>query len=845
MSHLERLEIVEFSDADRLLLRSERLSGAAASATDGATSVTIDGVRDVSLFAEAFSGWQQEVVNITVSDVKTCSVANQAFSADSNLRQIVLENISNLDMNSGSFAAVIGDLELRNVSSSYTCLQDTFSGEIDRLSLDTVTLDRIAPGCFRSSYPWRSLNIRSSRLGAVPQRAFTGEIQEVRIEDTELSNVSPGGLVLNVSSFTMEGCVVSSLAGHALRVAAEDSITLSMLNISKLDTEAFRGLWSASSSGRSVSVSHLAVTEAADGALSMSSWSFSVLSNILISEPCQCGAVARRAARLALGPGRSLTNLTEPELSAARQVAAAVRCRYEADTPLLADFYCRRCGRSWDEEEELSPGVALSLVWCPVMRPSSGGRWLLWPFVFMLALLVLMAGCGPLLIARRCRRPADWRRAEKLTAGLESGRREPGPDGSVSTQPGGGISTQPGGGVDVPQETESTLKPARPRHLSWRVAGELEPDYDDVVPQTVAGKLEPDYDDVVPQTQPATGKACSQRARHVSWRVVGELEPEEWSQEPGAWSQEPEYRDLGTAGQLSTDSDLTESWTPGRLLPLDEPGPDYAEVLPSGGEEVLPSVDGGDERPLTGSDHSGVFQSLKSIPEPVGEDQTELMLTPETAAIPRHQTELSRGRSEDSARSCVENRDPVHNPQTGPDDGVGTRGPLDPDGPDTGPRHRTNRHPADPGSPEATPRHGSSRDPADPEARRRALSARPVVLSVVEKAGSPTYSRAEDQGSIPRSDPTSPATTIVRAVAVDDQETRRMAEQVIGANPQSSASTSSRKCETEYPTDRSEYPTEYPTDYPLYDVIGARDHGEGKQGRADGLIDNELYGTLD
>ncbi|XP_043209696.1 uncharacterized protein LOC122374784 [Amphibalanus amphitrite] len=563
LAHLDDLKTAEFSHSERLLLRSDSLAASANSSAGGSTSVTVDGVRDVTLFSEAFSGRRLGSISVTVNGAQTCSVAGEAFPGGSSANQVLLSNISNLSMDRSSFAGAIEELQLRNVSSSYACLADTFSGEIGQLTLDSVTLNRISPGCFRSSYPWQSLEVRSSRLGAIPQRAFTGQVEEVRIENSQLEDVAPGGFELRVNNFTVENCTVDRLAGHALRVLAEDTITLSSCNVSVLEDAALLGLRVTNDSVQPITIQHLNVTEAADGSLRLHNSAGTILSHIQLSEQCVCPVAAERAARLALGaPPQvnvtgeadeglwSLQNVTDTQMEAVRQTALAAHC-WEGETnstsAMLAELVCRGCVVGDGAEDT-------PLLHCPAPLPAGGRRWMLWPFVFIAVLLVLVAGCGPLLMVKRCR-----------------------PPGSAPSQEKGAVISHPGGLEAGDAAGDSPLKEVpRERHLSWRVVGELEPEEG----------VEPTLPVALPPPQP----------RHVSWRVIGELEPEY-----------PQYSNVTPAHPRHTVASTDSVRPPG---------------LGTGPSWELDSTD----RLLTTSDYGDVFQSLRSIPEPVEDPQTELCI---------------------------------------------------------------------------------------------------------------------------------------------------------------------------------------------------------------------------
>ncbi|KAF0292503.1 hypothetical protein FJT64_009515 [Amphibalanus amphitrite] len=564
LSQLDDLRTAEFSRSERLLLRSDSLAASANSSAGGSTSVTVDGVRDVTLFSEAFSGRRQGSISVTVNGAKTCSVAGEAFPSGSSADQVLLSNISNLSMDRSSFAGAIEELELRNVSSSYSCLADTFSGQISQLTLDSVTLNRISPGCFRSSHPWQSLEVRSSRLGAIPQRAFTGQIEEVRIENSQLEDVAPGGFELSVTNFTMENCTVDRLTGHALRVLADDTISLSSCNISLLEDAALLGLRVTNDSVQPITIQHLNVTEAFDGSLRLHNSAGTILSHIQLSEQCVCSVAPERAARLALGappqvnatgegPDEglwSLQNLTDAQMEAVRQTALAAHCwegKMNSTSAMLAELVCRGCVVG--DMVEDTP-----LLRCPAPLPTGGRRWMLWPFVFIAVLLVLVAGCGPLLMVKRCR-----------------------PPGSAPSHEKGAVISHPGGPEAGDAAGDSPLKEVpRERHLSWRVVGELEPEEG----------VEPTLPVALPLPQP----------RHVSWRVVGELEPEY-----------PHYSNVAPADPRHTVASTDSVCSPG---------------LGTGPSWELESTD----RLHTTSDYGDVFQSLCSIPEPVEDPQTELCI---------------------------------------------------------------------------------------------------------------------------------------------------------------------------------------------------------------------------
>ena len=268
MDHMEKVLLTELGDLT-FLGNSQTQAEAKNLARAGPNStMTIDGVRNLRLHPNSFEGWQREGSVVWIKNVENCSIDQSAFAPRTRIKRLLLENITSLALAEGAFQGTVGELLLRNVTFRAGCLPDTFGGRVDRLLLVSVTVNRVMPGCVRLQSRARALTLRRSHLGRISTAGITGSFADVTTSECEISAVDSSGVRLtDVSRFSLSDTSVGDLHSDALNVDADQVISLRRLHVSRLHSNAFRGLRVVGGGSRGIDVTELTVARADVGSL--------------------------------------------------------------------------------------------------------------------------------------------------------------------------------------------------------------------------------------------------------------------------------------------------------------------------------------------------------------------------------------------------------------------------------------------------------------------------------------------------------------------------------------------------------------------------------------------------
>ncbi|XP_043208308.1 uncharacterized protein LOC122373915 [Amphibalanus amphitrite] len=206
-----------------------------------AIELAVEQVDIVALDPGALSDWRHPESTISMKSIRRLSISKQGLAPNSTFKDVTFENIPVLYMEPVAIQSRIGQLKLQNLSLS-VCMKDAFSGHIGHLSLSSVSSDNVKESCISATSGWKSISVRSSRLSYIEASAFHGSVENVLIETSSLGDVQPGAFELTVARFSLASCDIDNLGELALKVKANQSISLHSLQVNKMQGNALQGL---------------------------------------------------------------------------------------------------------------------------------------------------------------------------------------------------------------------------------------------------------------------------------------------------------------------------------------------------------------------------------------------------------------------------------------------------------------------------------------------------------------------------------------------------------------------------------------------------------------------------
>ncbi|XP_043205751.1 uncharacterized protein LOC122372537 isoform X1 [Amphibalanus amphitrite] len=299
-------------------------------------TIEMNHIDDLHLKTGSFSHWMANDLNITIKNVSSCTIHNGAIVSRSSASNATLENIANGMFYPGTFMTNLGTLSLRNVTMQLPCQYNTFSGVFGKLSLTSVGFAAgIQEGCFAAK-KWDTLEIRSSQLGDVKERAIQGSIGVVDIQDTQIGSIGPRGFDLNVTRFTIDVSSLGKLAESALAIRSEHRVSILRSNITTVAQNAFDGL---SSNKGTIKLSNLVIKNAVNGSLKFSDLRNLKMKKIRINIACEC-KIKVQVPQLLCGSKCPLSSTTRAQR---RMTMRNVLCTHEGTHLPLLDHHCEHC----------------------------------------------------------------------------------------------------------------------------------------------------------------------------------------------------------------------------------------------------------------------------------------------------------------------------------------------------------------------------------------------------------------------------------------------------------------------------------------------------------------------
>ncbi|XP_043212644.1 uncharacterized protein LOC122376765 [Amphibalanus amphitrite] len=334
LASLESLDTLYFEDLTNLTIEH---NSAGHQSQRRQITIEMNHIDNVELKTGSFSHWMANELNISIYNiVSKCTIHNGAIVSNSSASNAALENITNGMFYPGTFRTNLGTLSLRNVTMQLPCQYNTFSGVFGKLSLTSVGFAAgIQEGCFAAK-KWDILEIHSSQLGDVKERAIQGSIGDVDIRDTQIGSIGPRGFDLDVRRFAINVSSLGHLTENALAVRAEGRVTILRSNITTVAQNAFDGL---SSNKGIIKLSNLVIKNAVNGSLKFSDLRSLKMKKIRINIACEC-KIKVQVPQLLCGSKCPLSSTTRAQR---RMTMRNVLCTHEGIHLPLLDHHCEHC----------------------------------------------------------------------------------------------------------------------------------------------------------------------------------------------------------------------------------------------------------------------------------------------------------------------------------------------------------------------------------------------------------------------------------------------------------------------------------------------------------------------
>ena len=227
----------------------------------------------------AFSGQWKDAGEIVLKNITKLDIADRGFAFTTpppGLSRLQVQNVADLEVASGAFHAFIYKLELDSVDMQ-ECDNNTFTEKIDGVVLNHVTIPEVEAQCFHNVGQLgeglgRGVFIRSSSLGNVRAQAFSGNISELLLKNTEVDTVLENGIQVHVKRFDMVQCNIGTLRSRGLAISATQKLSINHVTIKHLLKNAFLGVGIISAPRRypTVNLDRLDIEYAEAGSLSLS-----------------------------------------------------------------------------------------------------------------------------------------------------------------------------------------------------------------------------------------------------------------------------------------------------------------------------------------------------------------------------------------------------------------------------------------------------------------------------------------------------------------------------------------------------------------------------------------------
>lgn len=330
---LPDLEDILFYNIDSLVIEEKSLTPHESGTL---TSIDINSVTSLKIEQFAFSGVWRPEAEITIRNIRTCSISSHAFNFSSNLPgpRVEITNISSLHLAPQAFTAVISRLVLSNLSTA-ACHPRTFGGSITSLELTHADIGEVQGRCVASFDGCQRLSLLSCTLGIVHPWAFTRKIEVVFIDNTSFTEIQANAFATAGQSFQIHRSSIQSLNANSLYVLAEDTV-IKNVTVENLRAHSLSLLWT---STEPVVVQHLQINNAENGSLYFGNWTRVHITGIEFVR-CECPLEPWIDA-LVSDPKRNSTSMTAPQKDSGRQVLNQTRCAREEGEIVAGVKFCK------------------------------------------------------------------------------------------------------------------------------------------------------------------------------------------------------------------------------------------------------------------------------------------------------------------------------------------------------------------------------------------------------------------------------------------------------------------------------------------------------------------------
>ena len=301
-------------------------------------SLRITAIHDVEIKSLAVQGRWENTSTITIRNITNLFLEENSFGHESTSigPTIEITDIGRFVVGQRAFAGPVNLLSVARVGSAIQwCSDETFGGRIHQLILDSVTIKNVRTGCFQGSGALAGLSIYSCDLEYVYRGAFSGEIDDVRIDFSRINQVFELSFDISVSRLSITDSLFTHLIPGSLSIAARDSITLDHVRVGRLVRGALTGLRTAEDvkSPAALTVRSLQVIVAENGSLAFNTNVSVCLSELRIDgrrrRPCPVEPLVRQ-----LVGGDDGKPLSAAQIQVYRQLRRPAVCDADRQQPV-------------------------------------------------------------------------------------------------------------------------------------------------------------------------------------------------------------------------------------------------------------------------------------------------------------------------------------------------------------------------------------------------------------------------------------------------------------------------------------------------------------------------------
>ena len=198
-------------------------------------SVKFEDVRVLRIKSNAFSGVWETRTSITVSRISELHVESNAFGHRSTTLgpSLAVRRVGMLHLATEGFTAPLYYLNLDDVVMN-TCLGGSFSGKINSIEMNNVTIDEAQARCFGNLGFLSSLSLQSIKINTVQPQAISCNTRELIIKNSNFTTVHEKGFDIRTGNMKISQSRIRILSPKGLSVTAKDSLRLENVRVDSL-----------------------------------------------------------------------------------------------------------------------------------------------------------------------------------------------------------------------------------------------------------------------------------------------------------------------------------------------------------------------------------------------------------------------------------------------------------------------------------------------------------------------------------------------------------------------------------------------------------------------------------